>query len=162
MVTALWESNGNPRCGVTVCLPGTDLSKSNVEKSNRFAKKSNLPPYYHVLHPRTRGWCVDLPHFTASKQMHSTHPHSNSCFPRYLFYDSLKQGLDAVYDITLGYVEHTPGERTTRSFLFNGRAPRQIHVMVKRHATSQLQVGPAKLFFVFVFGFDLFLFLFLF
>ena len=63
------------------------------------------------------------------------------CIPRCLFYNGLKQKLDAVYDITIGYVEHTPGKRTLINFFCTGRAPRQIHMRVKRYEASQLQVG---------------------
>ena len=141
---------------------GTDLSKSNIVKSNKFAAKSGLPPYYHVLHPRTRGWCVNVHPLAMPATTHFHYitdlsflfiPHEDNAIEpihhwshvyvsRWLFYDGLKEGLDAVYDVTIGYVEHTPGERTSRKFLFNGRAPRQLHISVKRYAASDLKVEP--------------------
>lgn len=40
---------------------GTDLSLSNKEKSQNYARKNELPVYEHVLHPRTKGFvhCVN-------------------------------------------------------------------------------------------------------
>ncbi len=35
---------------------GTDLSQSNKEKSQKYAKKNGLSPYECVLHPRTKGF----------------------------------------------------------------------------------------------------------
>ena len=137
---------------MAMCATGTDLSESNIAKSNRFAAKSGLPQYSHVLHPRTRGWCVNAP-CNARRWAHlflcipdednaiDSTPHAY--VSRWLFYDGMKEGLDAVYDVTIGYVEHTPGKRTTRKFLFNGRAPRQLHMTVKRYPVADLKVEPS-------------------
>ncbi len=40
---------------------GTDLSQSNKEKSQKYARKNGLPLYEYVLHPRTKGFvhCVN-------------------------------------------------------------------------------------------------------
>ena len=40
---------------------GTDLSESNKEKSQRFAKQKGLPQYDYVLHPRSKGFihCIN-------------------------------------------------------------------------------------------------------
>lgn len=35
---------------------GTDLSPSNIVRSNKYADKNNLPNYKHVLHPKTTGF----------------------------------------------------------------------------------------------------------
>jgi len=35
---------------------GTDLSPSNVIRSNKYAEKNNLPNYKYVLHPKTTGF----------------------------------------------------------------------------------------------------------
>lgn len=39
---------------------GTDLSNSNIRKSNDYAAKHNLPEYKYVLHPKSTGFFVSL------------------------------------------------------------------------------------------------------
>lgn len=39
---------------------GTDLSASNIKKSNVYAAKNNLPEYKYVLHPKSTGLFVSL------------------------------------------------------------------------------------------------------
>lgn len=63
-------------------LEGTRIRPEKVEASNRFAEKAGLKPLRHVLIPRTKG-------FVASIQ-------------------ALREHLDAVYDVTIAYVEGVP------------------------------------------------------
>jgi 1-acyl-sn-glycerol-3-phosphate acyltransferase len=43
------------RPSILIFPEGTDLSESNVEKSNLYAKENNLSPFYYVLRPKSTG-----------------------------------------------------------------------------------------------------------
>lgn len=87
---------------------GTDLSESNQKRDKEFARQKGLPPYNHVLHPRSGA-------FKASFGGH----------------------LDVVYDLTMSYVDFVPGERPSELSLLRGRLPREVHIHVKRHEVEQ-------------------------
>lgn len=85
---------------------GTDLSPSNQKRDRDYALAKNLPIYHNVLHPRSGAFIASL---TAMR------PH-----------------LDAVVDLTIGYVDYTPGERPSELSLLKGRLPREIHINIRR------------------------------
>ena len=86
---------------------GTDLSPSNQQRDGEYAAAQNLAQYRHVLHPRSGAFITSLA--------------------------ALRPTLDAVYDLTLGYVDYTPGERPSELSLLQGRLPHQVHIHVARH-----------------------------
>lgn len=85
---------------------GTDLSPSNQERDREFAIAKNLPIYHYVLHPRSGAFVACL--------------------------TAMRPQLDAVVDLTLGYVDYTPGERPSEISLLMGRLPREIYIHMKR------------------------------
>ncbi len=85
---------------------GTDLSLSNQERDREYAIAKKLPIYQHVLHPRSGAFIASL--------------------------NAMRPQLDAVVDLTIGYVDYTPGERPSEISLLKGRLPREIHIYMKR------------------------------
>jgi lysocardiolipin and lysophospholipid acyltransferase len=100
---------------------GTDLSPSNVAKSNAFAAKAGAPAYDYVLHPRTRGFVHCLRELRAGG-------------------GAAPPAVDALYDITLGYLDFAKGERPSEASLVRGRLPTAVHVHLTRH---DIAVVPA-------------------
>eukprot|EP01004_Peranema_trichophorum_P005411 NODE_4270_length_1196_cov_42.374651_g3768_i0.p1 GENE.NODE_4270_length_1196_cov_42.374651_g3768_i0~~NODE_4270_length_1196_cov_42.374651_g3768_i0.p1 ORF type:complete len:374 (+),score=32.26 NODE_4270_length_1196_cov_42.374651_g3768_i0:143-1123(+) len=98
---------------------GTDLSNSNLEKSREYAQKEGLCVFNHVLHPRSKGFIHCL--------------------------ETLSTNIDAVYDITIGYVDYVKGERPSEKSLYKGRWPPEIHFYCKRYELSKLPKGHKEL-----------------
>lgn len=73
---------------------GTDLSASNIKKSNAYAAKNGLPEYQHVLHPKSTGL------FVALQAMR----HHGGC----------------VHDITVAFKDRNDGERPGEKELMLG------------------------------------------
>ncbi len=86
---------------------GTRLKPHKIKASREYALKKGIPPLEHVLLPRTKG-------FVASVQ-------------------GLRQHLDAVYDITIGYKEGIP----TLWQLAKGLS-KVAHMHVRRVPTADL------------------------
>lgn len=79
---------------------GTDLSDSNIEKSNRFASSNNLPQYKYVLHPKPSGLVTAL-----------------NCY-REQEHDLVTKTA-VIHDITIAYEDYHVGVRSSeKSFLF--------------------------------------------
>ncbi|KAH9599387.1 Phospholipid/glycerol acyltransferase [Trypanosoma melophagium] len=102
----LYKSSG----GSTILIfpEGTDLSKSNVEKSNAYAAQNGLPIFHHVLNPRTTG-------FLAMKNMIGV------------------ENIEEIIDVTMGYTDFVPGERPEELSVVNGRMPKKVHILCTRH-----------------------------
>ena len=98
---------------------GTDLSPSQLQKTNDFGAKSNKAARQYTLHPRTTGFS----HFVRG----------------------LGDAIDSIVDITMGYVDYAEGERPNEKSLLSGRMPREVHVCIKRHALSELALDDASL-----------------
>ena len=78
---------------------GTDLSPSNIEKSNRFATENNLPQYQQVLHPKPSGLVTAVSAYREQQQP--------------------QQGGAAIHDLTIAYEDYHIGKRSSeKSFLF--------------------------------------------
>nr|CCA27281.1 lysocardiolipin acyltransferase putative [Albugo laibachii Nc14] len=92
---------------------GSDLSERNVEKSNAFAKSRNLEPRKYTLHPRTNGFTF--------------------------IFDKVHSKLDALYDITMLYIDHTNGERPSEVSLLSGRMPRAVYFYIERVPLDSLE-----------------------
>ena len=99
---------------------GTDLSPSNVAKSNAFAAKAGLVQYKYVLHPRTRGFVYCLEELRGADAA------------------GAPAAIDAIYDVTLGYLDFAQGERPSEASLVKGRLPRECHVHLTRHALDSV------------------------
>jgi len=85
---------------------GTDLSPSSQERDREYAIAKKLRIYHHVLHPRPGAFSASL--------------------------TAMRPQLDYVVDLTIGYVDYTPGERPSELSLLKGRLPREIHIHMKR------------------------------
>ena len=59
LISYLWKKTGSK---ITILLfpEGTDLSDSNIEKSNDFAREHGLQEYRQVLHPKPAGMCLNI------------------------------------------------------------------------------------------------------
>uniref|UniRef100_A0A7S0B9Z7 Phospholipid/glycerol acyltransferase domain-containing protein n=1 Tax=Pyrodinium bahamense TaxID=73915 RepID=A0A7S0B9Z7_9DINO len=91
---------------------GTDLSESNIEKSNAFATARGLPCYTQVLHPKTAG-------FVTAWQSLRTFQSNQSAQP-------------ALVDVTIAYMDHQVGERPSELSVFlKGRPCREVHMFVE-------------------------------
>jgi lysocardiolipin and lysophospholipid acyltransferase len=73
---------------------GTDLSATNIAKSNAYAAKNNLPEYKYVLHPKSTGFFVSL----------QAMRHHGGC----------------VHDISVAYKDRIEGERPNEKALMLG------------------------------------------
>lgn len=91
---------------------GTDMSDANVLKSAKYAEKIGVPVRKYSLYPRTTGWTFMFPLF--------------------------KHSVNAVYDITMFYVDHMPNERPSELSLLSGRMPRTIHIYLERIDIKEL------------------------
>lgn len=91
---------------------GTDLSPSNVEKSQAFAAKTGLPKFHRVLNPRTTG-------LVAMTRMLGG-----------------AAAIEEVIDITIGYTMSKPGERPSEASLLNGQQAKKVHVLINRYKTA--------------------------
>ncbi|KAH7287786.1 hypothetical protein KP509_32G074300 [Ceratopteris richardii] len=92
---------------------GTDYSEEKCEKSRKYAEEKGLPMLDHVLMPRTKGVCVCL--------------------------EQLRDSVDAVYDLTIGYDTKCP------LFMDNalGTEPKKVYIHVKRIPISDIPVTNA-------------------
>jgi lysocardiolipin and lysophospholipid acyltransferase len=88
---------------------GTDLSPSNIERSQAYAAKAGLPKFHRVLNPRTTG-------LTAIVKMLGG-----------------PERVEEVLDFTIGYTYHAPGERPDEPSLINGHHPKKVHLLLHRY-----------------------------
>ncbi|KAK0582564.1 hypothetical protein LWI29_027115 [Acer saccharum] len=81
---------------------GTDFTEQKCIRSQKYAAENDLPILKNVLLPKTKGFCVCL--------------------------EDLRESLDAVYDVTIGYKHRCP------TFLDNafGVDPSEVHIHVRR------------------------------
>ncbi|XP_044474426.1 probable 1-acyl-sn-glycerol-3-phosphate acyltransferase 4 [Mangifera indica] len=93
---------------------GTDFTEEKCERSQKFAAEVGLPMLTNVLLPKTRGFCVCL--------------------------ETLRDSLDAVYDVTIAYKHQCP------SFLDNvfGVDPSEVHMHVQRIPVKELPTSNSE------------------
>jgi len=96
---------------------GTDLSPAMLAKSHEFSAQNKLPQFNHVLYPRVTGFA----HLMTELKAKSNRPL-----------------IGAVYDVTIGYIDNTPGQRPSEPQLVRGQFPRAVHVHLKRYDISSL------------------------
>ncbi|XP_013772761.1 lysocardiolipin acyltransferase 1-like [Limulus polyphemus] len=108
------------RCNLQVLLfpEGTDLTLSNIKKSEAFARRNDFSSYRHVLHPRTTGFV-----FMAQKMREFGM-------------------LDAVYDVTIGYPDRIPQSEVD---CLRGNMPKFVHFLVKRYDQDVVPVDEEEL-----------------
>lgn len=84
---------------------GGDLTPKTREISDKFADENNLPRYSYSFHPRTTGF-------------------------NYIMSLLREGGLDAVYDISIGYPDILP---KTEVDAWNGIYPKEVHFHIKSY-----------------------------
>ncbi len=93
---------------------GTRFREEKARKSREFAKKSGLRPLDHLLIPRTKGFVTTV--------------------------ENLRGHLDAVYDVTIGYIDGVPTLwQWARGYV------KQVNVHVHRFSMDELPVGEEAL-----------------
>jgi len=88
------------------------LSPSNLEKSRAFQAKEGKKQCEHVLQPRFKGY--------------------------QLCHEKLREKIDAVYDLTLGFPDKVPQSEAT---ILKGDWPAEVHIHCRRIPHSELPVG---------------------
>ncbi|XP_021284288.1 probable 1-acyl-sn-glycerol-3-phosphate acyltransferase 4 [Herrania umbratica] len=93
---------------------GTDFTEEKCRKSQKFAAEDGLPVLTNVLLPKTRGFCLCL--------------------------ETLRDSLDAVYDLSIAYKHQCP------FFLDNvfGVDPSEVHIHVRRIPVKEIPTSNAE------------------
>lgn len=93
---------------------GTDYTEEKCSRSQEFAEEHGLPKLHHVLLPRTKGVYACLAH--------------------------LRDSIDAVYDLTIGYKNRCP------LFIDNalGTDPKEVHIHIKRIPISDIPLTETE------------------
>jgi len=95
-------------------LEGTRVRPAKLIKSREYAEKTGRKALNHLLIPRSKGFVASV--------------------------ENLREHLDAVYDVTIGYVEGVP----TLWQWIQGYV-RQVHVHVRRYTITELPRGEKAL-----------------
>ncbi|KDO33603.1 hypothetical protein SPRG_19232 [Saprolegnia parasitica CBS 223.65] len=101
-----------PNASYLLFPEGTDLSESNLARSNAFAATKGKPPRQFTLYPRTTGW--------------------NHIVPR------VRHEIDAVYDLSMCFVDRVAGQRANEPELLAGAMPKAMHIYVRRFPIADL------------------------
>ncbi|KAG5481551.1 hypothetical protein LSCM1_05571 [Leishmania martiniquensis] len=99
---------------------GTDLSPSNIQRSQAYAEKAGLPKFYHVLNPRTTG-TVALMNMLGGADR-----------------------VEEVVDLTIAYTYHAPGERPCEPSLVNGHHPKKVHLLIHSYPVAGTAAAVAQ------------------
>ncbi|XP_048337462.2 probable 1-acyl-sn-glycerol-3-phosphate acyltransferase 5 isoform X2 [Ziziphus jujuba] len=93
---------------------GTDFTEQKCIRSQKYAAENGLPILNHVLIPKTKGFYACL--------------------------EDLRESLDAVYDVTIGYKHRCP------TFLDNafGLDPSEVHMHVRRIPLDDIPTSEEK------------------
>ena len=110
MITYLSKSSTS-KPSLLLFPEGTDLSKSNIEKNNEYARKNGLQETHQILYPKPGGLLTCL--------------------------NSLPENT-VIHDVTIAYKDYHQGKRTSEVSILNGEFPREIHLNVKRYSKSEL------------------------
>lgn len=86
---------------------GTDLNDKSKSKSHAFAKQKNLSEWNRVLIPKSTGFklCIDC----------------------------LRDKGLVIHDITLGFVDHMKGVRTSEKSFIKGHFPKEVHMFIGKY-----------------------------
>ena len=93
---------------------GSDLSETNIAKSQAFAKEHGKPLFHHVLNPRTTGLLALRDAIGDDRR------------------------ISGVVDLTMGYRESTPGTRTSEASILSGNMPRQVRVLIRKYSVEDV------------------------
>ncbi|GET87652.1 hypothetical protein, conserved [Leishmania tarentolae] len=99
---------------------GTDLSSSNIQRSQEYAAKVGLPKFHHVLNPRTTG-TVALMNMLGGAEK-----------------------VEEVVDLTIGYTYHASGERPNEPSLVNGHHPKKVHLLIHSYPVAGTAAAAAQ------------------
>lgn len=89
---------------------GSDLTPRTRQHSDKYAKKNHLACYQYCLHPRTTGF-------------------------NYIMNAMREGGLDAVYDVTIGYPDVLP---KTEIDAWRGIYPKEIHFHMRSYGNEDI------------------------
>ena len=97
-------------CQLLLFPEGGDMTHKSKKRSDSYADENSLPHYQYCLHPRTTGFV-------------------------YVMNALRSGGLDAVYDVTIGYPDALP---KTEVELAKGIMPQEVHFHIKSYDDKDL------------------------
>ncbi|KAJ9464952.1 putative 1-acyl-sn-glycerol-3-phosphate acyltransferase 5 [Diplonema papillatum] len=100
------------RGSVLIFPEGTNLHPKALEKSIAYANERGIPVLKEVLYPKSTGT-----HFLLSR---------------------IRDGVDAVWDVTMGYKDPRNNNEPSEMDLANGRFPQEVHVLAERFPIAQI------------------------
>ena len=100
----------NSPCQLLLFPEGGDMTHKSKKRSDDYADENNLPRYQYCLHPRTTGFV-------------------------YVMNALRSGGLDAVYDVTIGYPDVLP---KTEVEMAKGIMPREVHFHINSYDDKDL------------------------
>ncbi|CCW70799.1 unnamed protein product [Phytomonas sp. Hart1] len=104
---------------ILVIFPeGTDLSRSNIQKSQAFARDNGMPTFNHVLNPRTTG-LIGIKNMIGS------------------------ENIEEIVDCTIAYTYSAPHKRPNEPSLVNGSHSRKVHLLIRNHAFQPPTAKPS-------------------
>ncbi|CAE7336478.1 LCLAT1 [Symbiodinium natans] len=120
------QSGGRGKLALLLFPEGTDLSKSNLEKSQSYAQKEGLQIYTQVLHPRTAGFVAAWEALQdAAKELQSKPP--------------------VLVDVTMAYVAPVSANLPDEVAVFaRGHIPHEVHIRLRRVAPSTSSSSSAS------------------
>ncbi|OLP83830.1 Lysocardiolipin acyltransferase 1 [Symbiodinium microadriaticum] len=108
------HSGGRGNLALLLFPEGTDLSKSNLETSQSFARKEGLQTYTQVLHPRTAGFVA------AWEALHDVAK-------------DLEVQPPVLVDVTMAYVAPACANLPDEGAVFvRGHIPHEVHIRLRR------------------------------
>ena len=117
---------GRPSLQLLIFPEGTNMRPAAKERSDKFAVEHNLPPYTHVLHPRTTGFVYIMDQLTAAEATQQTDEQAK---------------LRSVYDMTVAF----PGTRCSNfKQLIQGYLPSDICFYCRRFPVSELPTSTTS------------------
>ncbi|CAJ1987882.1 Acyltransferase / LPLAT1 [Leishmania donovani] len=99
---------------------GTDLSPSNIQRSQEYAAKVGLPKFRHVLNPRTTGIVALMDMLGGADR------------------------VEEVVHLTIAYTYHAPGERPNELSLANGHHPKKVHMLIQSYRVAGTAAAAAQ------------------
>eukprot|EP01035_Chromulina_nebulosa_P026179 gene26179-34243_t len=131
MISMLTDIDRDEAQCVFIFPEGTDLSNSNITKSNAFAAEHGFSELRYVLYPKPAGFSV--------------------CLDQLLLSDGSGNGRGSskaavvVHDITIAYRDYRAGSRTVEASILKGEFPSEVHLWVDRYdAGKDIPSAPAE------------------
>ena len=104
-------------CQLLLFPEGGDMTKKTKTRSDKYADENGLPRYQYCIHPRTTGFV-------------------------YVMNALRSGGLDAVYNVTIGYPDALP---KTEVEIAKGIMPREVHFHIKSYDDRDLPMDDEQL-----------------